>query len=1009
MKKFKWISVIAVFLAASLILSSCEDVNTPKVNAATPVITQGPATDTYLKGTEVTLTVEADVSDGGTLSYQWYEAESNEAEGGTKISANGTGKNFEPTTATAGKFYYYVVVTNTNNKVNGNKKASATSEVATITITDVPAPTISANPVASAEYAQDATAVPLRVTATVPAEGEISYQWYFNSENNTTGGTAIYQETNETFTPPTTSPGVTYYYVIVTNTQNGHKAERPSTVFTITVFPTLTGITVAPSTLPLTVGGANGTLTVSPVPPNAILPAISWTSSAELTAYVSAGGVVTAVTAGSATITAAAAGTEFTDTCAVTVSAGTAANPIVFIGGVMADLGSSHTAPQSFSGNPTAIGNVLLTAVQAANAAVTAVPGATGATVKVQKITVPNTSGTTIPVAAAGTWTNATASLAASAFTGKDYVQVQYTPASGPVRYYSIYIRRVVEIPYVSAGTISITDSDSTTATINEEDEWANAPELVMDRPYMPDSGSLTSVSDYVQANPNTHPKMKLLWSNDGLYFLLKVKDANRAYGSEHNSDNIELFISEDYTFGATGVWNSSGGQCRVGRDATLSAEGSGRITRMLNDTDAEYTIKGKIAWADPSTPVDGKMIGFDAQQAYAQVAGTRQACIMWNNFLSGSYNQKANTGIAYLRATVPTVGSIEVLSQPTKTSYVVGDSLDTAGMVVMATYSDGTTKTISNGSVGISPATFTTAGQAIAVTVSYGGQSDSFTVTVAEPTLTSIAVTTQPTKKIYMKGESLDTDGMVVTATYSNGTTAPVNNASVTVSPATFDTAGAAIAVTISYDGKDAPTFNVTVIEITGIEVTSPPTKTVYRTNDSLETAGIVVNAVYSDNSRTLITSGLSFDPTTFTAEGIISVTVSYQTWTTTFDVIVGEPQNATFNISYQRVTEAAPDISMILPNVSISGYTLSKYGTEGSYDSNGLIRSKTFTFTVDEGVFNSVKWFVDNELKGTDESYIVSADDFTTLGTKSIRLEVISAADGKKYSRTITFKVSL
>ena len=68
---------------------------------------------------------------------------------------------------------------------------------------------------------------------------------------------------------------------------------------------------------------------------------------------------------------------------------------------------------------------------------------------------------------------------------------------------------------------------------------------------------------------------------------------------------------------------------------------------------------------------------------------------------------------------------------------------------------------------------------------------------TTSAKTLSSIAITTPPTKTTYTAGESFDKAGMVVTATYSDSTTAPVTTYTVTPSGAlkTTDTS-----VTISY-----------------------------------------------------------------------------------------------------------------------------------------------------------------------------------------------------------------
>jgi hypothetical protein len=104
------------------------------VNAAAPSISGQPAANTtYTQNTAATaLTVTANASDGGTLSYQWYKNTNNSTTGGSAVGTNSA--SYTPSTATVGTAYYYVVVTNTNNSVNGTKTATRTSTVATVTI-----------------------------------------------------------------------------------------------------------------------------------------------------------------------------------------------------------------------------------------------------------------------------------------------------------------------------------------------------------------------------------------------------------------------------------------------------------------------------------------------------------------------------------------------------------------------------------------------------------------------------------------------------------------------------------------------------------------------------------------------------------------------------------------------------------------------------------------------------------------------------------------------------------
>jgi len=60
--------------------------------------------------------------------------------------------------------------------------------------------------------------ITLSVTAEVADNGTVSYQWFSNTADRNTGGTLINGATSRTFAPPTTREGTTFYYVVVTNT-----------------------------------------------------------------------------------------------------------------------------------------------------------------------------------------------------------------------------------------------------------------------------------------------------------------------------------------------------------------------------------------------------------------------------------------------------------------------------------------------------------------------------------------------------------------------------------------------------------------------------------------------------------------------------------------------------------------------------------------------------------------------------------------------------------------------
>jgi hypothetical protein len=104
------------------------------INAQTPSITAQPASVTYDGSQEApVLSITAAVTDGGTLTYQWYSNTANSAANGTAISG-ATSAAYTPPVDTEGSTFYYAVITNTNNSVNGEKVRTITSSIAKVEV-----------------------------------------------------------------------------------------------------------------------------------------------------------------------------------------------------------------------------------------------------------------------------------------------------------------------------------------------------------------------------------------------------------------------------------------------------------------------------------------------------------------------------------------------------------------------------------------------------------------------------------------------------------------------------------------------------------------------------------------------------------------------------------------------------------------------------------------------------------------------------------------------------------
>ena len=138
------------------------------------------------------------------------------------------------------------------------------------------------------------------------------------------------------------------------------------------------------------------------------------------------------------------------------------------------------------------------------------------------------------------------------------------------------------------------------------------------------------------------------------------------------------------------------------------------------------------------------------------------------------------------------------------------------------------------------------------------------------------IAVTAQPDKTTYFIGEEFDPEGMVVTATFADDTTADVTE-DCTFSPETMAAGTQSVTITYVRAGvTKTATVAVAVRTLDHIAVTTPPNKTAYKYGETFQPAGMVVTAYYTDETSRTVT-GYTYSPTGALATGNTTITVSY------------------------------------------------------------------------------------------------------------------------------------
>ena len=154
------------------------------------------------------------------------------------------------------------------------------------------------------------------------------------------------------------------------------------------------------------------------------------------------------------------------------------------------------------------------------------------------------------------------------------------------------------------------------------------------------------------------------------------------------------------------------------------------------------------------------------------------------------------------------------------------------------------------------------------------------------EPTLT---LQSAPDKTTYKVGDTLDTTGLELLYTDENGDTLVVTDG-YTCDPTTLSAIGTQT-VTVTYNDLSV-SFDVTVeaYEPT-LTLQSAPDKTTYKVGDTLDTTGLELLYTDENGDTLVVTDGYTCDPTTLSAIGTQSVTITYHDLSVSFNVTVVQP----------------------------------------------------------------------------------------------------------------------
>lgn len=175
---------------------------------------------------------------------------------------------------------------------------------------------------------------------------------------------------------------------------------------------------------------------------------------------------------------------------------------------------------------------------------------------------------------------------------------------------------------------------------------------------------------------------------------------------------------------------------------ASITVNKGDKITQPANPNKDNFTFKG---WYTTSTCEDGSEFSFSAE--------INSNITLYAKWVENSVENE--------------VVSLEIVTPPNKTTYIEGETFNPEGMVVEATYSDNSKKTITDYTY---MTDFELSMGLELFPITYQNVEAYVSIQVVEKQITSVTLESLPTKTEYFSYESFSPEGLVLMVSYDNG-----------------------------------------------------------------------------------------------------------------------------------------------------------------------------------------------------------------------------------------------
>lgn len=221
----------------------------------------------------------------------------------------------------------------------------------------------------------------------------------------------------------------------------------------------------------------------------------------------------------------------------------------------------------------------------------------------------------------------------------------------------------------------------------------------------------------------------------------------------------------------ATAAYNKTEISSLVNKISFSYSNGSGDSGKIYLLHSVDNTTFSKIELAGSleqgSSIAKNMEFSFEALKGYFAV-------VLTTNATNGNWRFD-NVEISFGYENDAELSQISISKPATKTDFYVGEELACSGLEVTASYSDDTTKVLSNDELVFTPALgtkLTTDITEVQIAYTEGSKTfnASYNISVLERNVTEIVVKTQPTIKNYAVGDTISLAGLILTVKYDGG-----------------------------------------------------------------------------------------------------------------------------------------------------------------------------------------------------------------------------------------------